>query len=220
VSFGREETFLLLLSLRKLVEERNLKSVRLWGKILGTQADYYVVEAETKDGARDEAQLESTANKSEGENDRDAEGAGGEEGEEGGDRPSEAPRRYQEIGCADEDGNVHYWFEPGTVVPRPKQPVTPVVPPEIGTGSNKYTYYVCNIRARRPVALPSRRDPGKAAGCAQNPQIVSYPPFNGSEAQYLRCQIARISAATVISPAGYYTFDSEDQDAEEAEGEP
>jgi radial spoke head protein 4A len=43
-------------------------------------------------------------------------------------------------------------------------------------------------------------------------RIVSYPPFDSTEAQYLRCQIARISAATVASPAGYYTFDPEESE--------
>ena len=33
--------------------------------------------------------------------------------------------------------------------------------------------------------------------------------FSGTEANYLRALIARISAATHISPAGYYMFDEE-----------
>lgn len=47
--------------------------------------------------------------------------------------------------------------------------------------------------------------------------IVSYPPFPGKEANYLRAQIARISAGTHISPNGFYKFD-EENDAEEEEG--
>lgn len=43
-----------------------------------------------------------------------------------------------------------------------------------------------------------------------NKAVNSYPAFNGTEAQLLRCQIARISAATVVSPLGYYTFDPEE----------
>jgi len=46
-------------------------------------------------------------------------------------------------------------------------------------------------------------------------QIVSYPPFPGNEANYLRAQIARISAATHISPVGYYQFDEEAEEEEE-----
>ena len=46
-------------------------------------------------------------------------------------------------------------------------------------------------------------------------QIVSYPPFPGSESNYLRCQIARISAGTQISPLGYFQFDEEEEEEEE-----
>ena len=49
-------------------------------------------------------------------------------------------------------------------------------------------------------------------------QIVSYPPFNGTEANYLRAQIARISAGTQISPAGFYLFEEDEDEEEEAEG--
>jgi radial spoke head protein 4A len=43
---------------------------------------------------------------------------------------------------------------------------------------------------------------------------VSYPPFPGTEAHLLRAQIARIAAATVISPSGYYKFDDEEEPQE------
>jgi len=49
-----------------------------------------------------------------------------------------------------------------------------------------------------------------------NAPVVSYPPFPGSEAEYLRAQIARISAGTQISPIGYYTFDEDGDEDEEA----
>ena len=50
--------------------------------------------------------------------------------------------------------------------------------------------------------------------------IVSYPPFPGNEANYLRAQIARISAGTQISPIGFYRFDEEAEGGEgEEEGE-
>lgn len=46
---------------------------------------------------------------------------------------------------------------------------------------------------------------------------MSYPPFNGTEANYLRAQIARISAGTQISPAGFYLFEEDEDEEEEAE---
>ena len=50
-----------------------------------------------------------------------------------------------------------------------------------------------------------------------NVQIVSYPPFPGTEAHYLRAQIARVAAATVVSPNGYYKLDDEEEPQEGGE---
>ena len=49
-------------------------------------------------------------------------------------------------------------------------------------------------------------------------QIISYPPFSGNEANYLRAQIARISATTQVSPQGYYIFEENEDDDEEGVG--
>ena len=49
-------------------------------------------------------------------------------------------------------------------------------------------------------------------------QVVSFPPFPGNESNYLRAQIARISAGTHISPLGYYQFEEEEEEEEEGEG--
>lgn len=46
-------------------------------------------------------------------------------------------------------------------------------------------------------------------------QIVSYPPFPGNEANYLRALLARISASTIISPQGYYMFEEEEEEEDE-----
>ena len=45
--------------------------------------------------------------------------------------------------------------------------------------------------------------------------MVSYPPFPGKEENYLRAQIARITATTHVSPTGYFQF----EEAEEEDGE-
>ena len=49
-------------------------------------------------------------------------------------------------------------------------------------------------------------------------QVTSYPPFPGCETHYLRAQVARISSGTQISPVGYYQFDEEAEEEEEAVG--
>jgi radial spoke head protein 4/6 len=53
VSFGKEETFLLFLSIKKLVEQKQLKSIRFWGKIFGREKNYIITEAELKEGSDD-----------------------------------------------------------------------------------------------------------------------------------------------------------------------
>lgn len=50
-------------------------------------------------------------------------------------------------------------------------------------------------------------------------QIHSFPPFPGNEKNYLRAQIARIGAATHVSPIGYFTFGNSKQDDDEMEDE-
>ena len=46
-------------------------------------------------------------------------------------------------------------------------------------------------------------------------QVVSCPPFPGNEANYLRAQIARITAGTNVSPVGFYQFDEEEEEPED-----
>lgn len=41
-------------SIKKLVNEKPIKSVRLWGKIFGSKANYIIVETEFKEGVPDE----------------------------------------------------------------------------------------------------------------------------------------------------------------------
>jgi len=53
VGFGELESYQIMCSLRKLAaaaEESGIKKLRFWGKILGTNADYYVAEAQLEGG--------------------------------------------------------------------------------------------------------------------------------------------------------------------------
>ncbi|KAJ3298750.1 Radial spoke head protein 4 A [Borealophlyctis nickersoniae] len=201
VSFGKEETFMIFLAMKKLSEEKPLKSVRLWGKIAGQKANYIIVEGEIREGAIDED--DAIANSSGSEN------ANAEE---------EAPPEGQGEGAPGEGEAVAPPVDDEAGLPKPKVKTTPPLPKEVRVGVNKYVYYVCNYAGGEWTRLPDVI-PEKLQACRRirkyftgdlNTKIVSYPPFDGTEAQYLRCQIARISAATVVSPAGYYTFDQEE----------
>ncbi|XP_007119834.1 radial spoke head protein 4 homolog A isoform X2 [Physeter macrocephalus] len=98
---------------------------------------------------------------------------------------------------------------------------------ESRTGANKYVYFVCNEPGRPWVKLPevtpaqiviARKIKKFFTGRLDTP-IISYPPFPGNESNYLRAQIARISAGTHVSPLGFYHFGEEEgEEEEETEG--
>ncbi|RLN67729.1 hypothetical protein BBP00_00001438 [Phytophthora kernoviae] len=91
---------------------------------------------------------------------------------------------------------------------------------EGATGVNKLTYWVMKDNgAYQWVQLPPvRREEILAARllrryvrCDLEAPVLGHPPFPGLEKNYLRAQIARISAGTVLCPAGYF------QESEEGE---
>ena len=51
---GKDETYRILLALKKLTADHNLASVRFWGKIFGTQANYIIAEGEYPEDVADE----------------------------------------------------------------------------------------------------------------------------------------------------------------------
>ncbi|KAJ3387046.1 Radial spoke head protein 4 A [Entophlyctis sp. JEL0112] len=235
VSFGADETFKLFLSLRKLVADKPLKSVRLWGKIYGTHADYIVTEGELKDGATDDdadaanglpgdaiddgdANPEDGAAAAAAENDAETADAAAAAAAASADPSSDSPAPEAAV-------------DADPALPKPKVRVVPPLPREERIGVNRYVYYVCSYRAypggpwtRLPDVIPEKlqisRKIRKYFSGDLKAQIISYPKFEGNEAQYLRCQIARISSATVASPAGYYMFDPEDEGNEEEGHQP
>lgn len=100
----------------------------------------------------------------------------------------------------------------------------PVVPKEsIGTGANKFVYFVCKEPGLPWVKLPSVT-PAQITAARQirkffkgrlDSPVVSYPPFPGNEANYLRAQIARISAGTQVSPKGFFQAGEKGGDEED-----
>lgn len=116
LSFGKEEIFVVLVSLKKLVDEKPLKSVRLWGKVFGTSKNYIVVEAELKDGVVDEE--DAIANP----------------------KPEVTPVSAP----AEEEAAPKSPEEDETDAPKPKQKPVTSLPIEQRAGVNKYVYYVSN----------------------------------------------------------------------------
>ncbi|XP_045906037.1 radial spoke head protein 6 homolog A [Micropterus dolomieu] len=187
VGLGREEMQRVFLALKQLVESQSLLRCRLWGKVLGTESNYVVAEAEYREGEEEEEQSTEEAAEEE---------------------EREADTQENEM-----DPLPQLTYQPLPVVP--KEP--------IGTGANKYIYYVCKEPGLPWVKLPSvtpaqitvARQIHKFFTGRLDAPVVSYPPFPGNEANYLRAQIARISAGTQVSPQGFFQAGEEEGDEED-----
>ncbi|KAM4628680.1 radial spoke head protein 4 homolog A isoform 2-T2 [Polymixia lowei] len=189
VGLGREEMQRIFLALKQLVESQPLQRCRLWGKILGTKSNYVVAEAEYREGEEEEEQTPE-------------------------DEERETRDDYEENEVVEE-------IDP---LPRSTYKSPPVVPKEANrTGVNKFGYYVCKEPGLPWVKLPlvspaqinAARQIRKFFTGQLDAPIVSYPSFPGNEANYLRAQIARISAGTQVSPLGFYQFGEEEGDEED-----
>lgn len=156
VGFGEATSYKVMCSLRRLAASKpEVQKLRLWGKILGLEADYWVAEAR-KDGG------------------------GGEGDAEGGD-DMEAP----------------------------------------GQGANTCKYFVTSDLCEEWVELPDV----KAGDIVQarmikkiftgrlDAKVITHPYFPGTEARLLRAQIARITADTTLSIAGFLKPDEEGEGA-------
>ncbi|KXS21200.1 hypothetical protein M427DRAFT_65972 [Gonapodya prolifera JEL478] len=214
------ETYILSLSLRHLTTTKSLKSVRLFGKIFTLASNPYIV-AECEP-ANPPPELEPGAVPQDDSNDPiagfavDAEIA------------KEKKEREELVAKMFEEAVEGVPEEMGKSIPKPKKGGFGEVKAERGVGVNKYVYYVCRFAGgpwiRLPDALPEKihtsRKVLKYFSGDLNKKLVTYPAIECSEAQYLRCQIARIAASTVLSPQGYYMFDPEEEAALEEGGQP
>lgn len=192
VGLGTDETYRVFLALKQLTDTHPIQRCRFWGKILGLEMNYIVAEVEFRDGEDDEEVDEEGIAE-----ERDNGGSEAGEGEEEEELPKSLYKAPQAI---------------------PKE--------ESRTGANKYVYFVCNVPGRPWVRLPSvtpaqivtARKIKKFFTGRLDAAVVSYPPFPGNESNYLRAQIARISAGTHVSPLGFYQFGEEEGEEEEVEG--
>ncbi|MES1904434.1 MAG: Radial spoke head protein 4 A [Paramarteilia canceri] len=122
-----------------------------------------------------------------------------------------------------EDNNIKENLETNNseFFPKPVEKKIPPVPNEVGYGPNKFNYFFCNNIDMKewkilPDVTPSEivesrliksyltGDPGSLIKCSKL----------NLEIQLLRAQIARISAATQISPVGYYISGDNQSDEE------
>ncbi|NWV50159.1 RSH4A protein, partial [Daphoenositta chrysoptera] len=199
IGLSKDESYYIFLSLKNLISVQPIQTCRFWGKILGLEMNYIIAEVQLHEGE-------------------------GEEEEETGEEEETVAEEEKEMGEGEEEEGEEKEKE----AEPPKSTYKP--PPEIpkeenGTGTNKYTYFVCNEPGKPWVKLPpvtpaqivcARKIKKFFTGRLDAP-IVSFPPFPGNEANYLRAQIARISAGTHVSPTGFYQFANEDEEEEEGD---
>lgn len=104
---------------------------------------------------------------------------------------------------------------------------------DIGHGVNRYVYFVCTNLYEDWIELPSatphqinvsRRIKKYFTGNL-DAEILSYPTFPGTERNYLRAIIARISSSTHVAPRNFYVIgssknviDGSNKDGEEENG--
>ncbi|XP_065833618.1 radial spoke head protein 6 homolog A-like [Oscarella lobularis] len=194
VGLNKEDTFRIYLALKQLAQEQPLETLRFWGKIFGTQADYIIAEGEFREG--------------EGEEEENGEGDEEETGEQ---KNEEGDEGEEEGGDSDEPPKSNY--KPPPVIPKEENRM----------GTNKKTYFVCTEPGQpwtrlppvTPAQIQATRQIRKFFTGNLEASVVSYPPFPGTEMNYLRAQIQRISAATHVSPLNYYQFEEEEEEEEE-----
>ncbi|KYN21616.1 Radial spoke head protein 4 like protein A [Trachymyrmex cornetzi] len=233
IGLPRREIVSLNLSIRKFASTMPFENIRFWGKILGKPKNYYILEAELE---ADELARRLQQEKHEVQFKR----------EKGEIEVKIATKLTEEetatkIQKEDMEGIVNTTRssrkdkksegKPLELI-FPSLPVNPWTPlPEIpieriGSGLNKKVYFVCNTPGvdewiELPTVTPqqiviARQIVRYCTGNLETP-IHSFPPFPGTEKNYLRAQIARISATTHVSPIGFFTFSGEDEDEETEE---
>ncbi|XP_011878263.1 PREDICTED: radial spoke head protein 6 homolog A [Vollenhovia emeryi] len=228
VGLPRHEVVLLNLSIWRFASTMPVENIRFWGKILGRPKNYYILEAELQADElarrlqQEEYEIQSRKEKEEIEADKVKL------------VEEEVARKIKE---KDIEGTVETIGSPrkDTSKGKPLELIYPALPtnpwrplPEIpieriGSGLNKKVYFVCNAPGldewiELPTVTPqqiviARQIVRYCTGNLETP-IHSFPPFPGTEKNYLRAQIARISATTHVSPIGFFTFRGEDEDEE------
>ncbi|KAL1491908.1 hypothetical protein ABEB36_012429 [Hypothenemus hampei] len=208
IGLPRQEMVFVMLSMRKLVNDKPIASIRFWGKIYGSFRNYLILETELKEeeyvkrnetfAENAEKEVLALKNTVEPISDLDTplQNITANQEVEGEDTKSKVPRQLPP------EPQIHYY-----------EPQEPPSEPS-GVGLNKKVYFVCTaiggewieLSDVTPKQVRVARQIYKSFTGDLEKDIYTYPEFPGQEKHYLRAQIARISSGTHIAPLGYYTF--------------
>ncbi|KAK3587001.1 hypothetical protein CHS0354_026721 [Potamilus streckersoni] len=189
VGLSREEMVRVTLSMKGLMVKWPIQNIRFWGKVLGTRGNYFIAEADFKDGEYESDVSDTEENLS----------------------------AFKDDESIDEKESTY-------LKPIYKPPVKIPCEPA-GTGLNRKVYFVCSelgmpwtkLPHVTPAQIQIARKIRKFFTGNLDSLLVTHPPFPGTERNYLRAQIARITASTQVSPIGYFRFDDEEEGEEAGE---
>ncbi|XP_050664013.1 radial spoke head protein 6 homolog A [Leptidea sinapis] len=216
------ECYAVYIALNMLAIKEPVATVRFFGKIFGTKANYYVAETDLTVEELDRRIREFEMK------DMPGEGEGLDE-----DRLPEAEEHKEEVGEGEAVDEKSKEPVPPKLPPVPVstwQPPPPIPVERPGQGVNRKVFWVCNQPGDPWICLPDVtpdqiRVSRLTVRCMigdLDAEVQTFPPFEGTERNYLRAQIGRIQAATSISPQGFFTYGSgeeEDIDLEEGAGD-
>ncbi|KAI5706272.1 radial spoke head protein 6 homolog A [Diaphorina citri] len=219
LGFPKKSTLAFVFAMKKLEQIPGLENCRFWGKIFGLKKDYFIAEANLTDEERERRLLEI-----ENENEQES-----EEVEllptDLGPAQSAVTLKLLDEAIEDEHSEFHFaYVMPPLPVAKFKKPVE-IKAEEPGTGANKKTYFVCHELGENWIELPdvtptqiivARQITCYFTGDLDTP-MNTFPAFPGKEINYLRAQIARISASCHISPQGLYMLVEDDDDDDDDE---
>ncbi|CAO1393733.1 unnamed protein product [Diamesa serratosioi] len=236
IGFANDETFLLSCALAHLGENSSIATYHFWGQIYGLHNNYFIAECTLTEAAIEERIdfIETAIN---------IQSLSVSNEELVTLRNSKAKVSNELVVNVETTDVVSYQSMVKEISKKyPKQwqfvektpQSTYKIPTEIpaeetGNGVNRNVYFVCNNPGDDWIELPpvtpsqiqsARHIKKMLSGCLDS-AICSYPIFPGTEQNYLRCLIARISAATHISPKGFFKadFNLKQSDDESDEGE-
>lgn len=232
VGIPKTEIFNLYMNMRLLAKISPIKKIIFWGKILGTLRDYYIVESEPSEKGWEERKARY-AEKTEFPDAIDyVEEEGGESTpmkKEDENLPEDNPllidNPYDRISNVKNPKLRNFSIPPLPTAEFTEERFPPNEPP--GEGVNRYVYYVCNDPTGEWIELPDvtpqqivrARNIRKIFTGILDTEILTFPSYPWKERHLLRAQIARISASTHVSPAGFYTNGSEEETIPMEEGE-
>ncbi|KPI89787.1 putative flagellar radial spoke protein [Leptomonas seymouri] len=194
------DAYRLLVGLRQLIRAEPLSSVRFWGVVTGSEADYYVAECQVDQERVQENALSGDE----------------EEEEDGGEDDEHAPvSQIADVLCT---SAAHRHPRRGPRLSTPAE--------EAGSGLNSFCYYVSTSAdpmtwTQLPDVAPHHITVARQLRCRftgnLDAPVHGHPRLLGCEKHYLRAQIARITSSCRIAPSQMYTTEGAIPEPEEEE---